>query len=545
MADRYLKIGSFYITSGSSLLVVSEDVPDVPPLEIGVPGAPETLTLARGVADSFTATVSGGTGPYTWALVAPNNTLPAGLSLNASTGVVSGTPTTAGSTNIVLRATDSLSATGTSGTITITVTEVADLAIATSPTMPRGEVGAAYTRTLQTTGGYGTKTWAVTSGSVPDGITLSVSGVLSGTPTTAASFTFTAQATDSEARTASRTFSVTIAAAGTVEGPHDYFEFWQSQPEHHYSNSLRTLPEIQSAYTASLASTFWTYDADMDAVKYTTANYGTIKNDGTVNTSWNCAGGQLKIPCNNPTLLNDRIVFVIDWYWPVEFKTLCGTVTNFKTFQVRPNGSGWWTLMNNQGTARGMDANVGFTVTDEFRAPKGGNTGAPDGYHPSSPERVHPAGPGTVVDPINNLYYQLDYRKSYPVDHSVWHRIIVEIRLFQQPSTFTDWSNAYLGGATLGANPHDPAGAWHMVSKWYMSETQSPQRVIYRVPFGWPMNADGTTPYRGPIKDLLFEMNSSKTGALGPVNGWGRNVLILKDMYADEEDTRLFKRPVR
>jgi hypothetical protein len=138
------------------------------------------------------------------------------------------------------------------------------------------------------------------------------------------------------------------------------------------------------------------------------------------------------------------------------------------------------------------------------------------------------------------MWNQKKYHEAVPVDHGMWHRVIVEVRLRQDPSAFTSWSNTYLGGATLNANTQDESelGQWHMVSKWYMSETMDPTRVLYQVPMGWYL-------YTDPVGRLLFEMNSSKTGALGSMNGWGRNVLVLKDMYADENDTNLFRRPVR
>jgi Putative Ig domain len=65
---------------------------------------------------SFQLTAAGGTGPYTWSLAATSNPLPAGLSLNPTTGFITGSPTTnTGSpfTGIVVEATDHLGATAT------------------------------------------------------------------------------------------------------------------------------------------------------------------------------------------------------------------------------------------------------------------------------------------------------------------------------------------------------------------------------------------------------------------------------------------------
>lgn len=58
-----------------------------------------------GVAYSQTLVASGGTSPYTWALV--SGSLPGGLSLNSSSGAITGTPTTTGTFNFTVEVTDS------------------------------------------------------------------------------------------------------------------------------------------------------------------------------------------------------------------------------------------------------------------------------------------------------------------------------------------------------------------------------------------------------------------------------------------------------
>ncbi|WP_160115092.1 putative Ig domain-containing protein [Bryocella elongata] len=172
----------------------------------------QTSTLAAGtVGTAYTATITaaGGTAPYTFTQTA--GTLPAGLSLS-TTGVLSGTPTTTGSFTFSVMVTDKAALTATASfTVTIAASSTS-LSIATA-TLPGGTVGATYSATLSAVNGTAPYTYAVSSGSLPAGLSLSTAGVLSGTPTTLGSSTFTVKVTDSTSATASASFTVTIGAA--------------------------------------------------------------------------------------------------------------------------------------------------------------------------------------------------------------------------------------------------------------------------------------------------------------------------------------------
>src|SRR5713101_3823807 len=90
-------------------------------------------------------------------------------------------------------------------------TTPAPLAIATT-SVPSGTVGQAYSTQLNATGGTSPYTWSVSLGSLPAGLTLSAAGVISGTPTTAGSSTFTATVSDVSAQTSSTSFTLTVAS---------------------------------------------------------------------------------------------------------------------------------------------------------------------------------------------------------------------------------------------------------------------------------------------------------------------------------------------
>jgi hypothetical protein len=156
---------------------------------------PGPLTAIYQQPYSTTLQAGGGTPPYAWALAA-GQVLPPGLTMSTA-GVISGTPTTLGTTNFGVVATDSTGQAG-SALITITVQETHPLAITTTGNLPVVFVGDGYNQQLQSSGGTAPITWSLAPGSTaPPGLQLSTSGVLSGTPTQPGSFNFTVQAVDS------------------------------------------------------------------------------------------------------------------------------------------------------------------------------------------------------------------------------------------------------------------------------------------------------------------------------------------------------------
>ena len=82
-------------------------------------------------------------------------------------------------------------------------------------TLPSGTVGVQYSDQLQATGGTTPYTWSLASGSaLPSGLTLTAAGVIGGTPGAAGTYSFTINLNDSASHTASRAFSLTVAASG-------------------------------------------------------------------------------------------------------------------------------------------------------------------------------------------------------------------------------------------------------------------------------------------------------------------------------------------
>ena len=90
--------------------------------------------------------------------------------------------------------------------------------VISTTSVPKGTVGIPYTATLNANGGVNPVTWSKTGGDLPAGLTLSASGVISGTPGTAGNFTFTATATNTTGAT-SKTFNMSIYEAGLEYDP--------------------------------------------------------------------------------------------------------------------------------------------------------------------------------------------------------------------------------------------------------------------------------------------------------------------------------------
>lgn len=171
--------------------------------------SPATLPAGMvGEAYSEQITASGGDDPYTFAVT--SGTLPAGLTLTAG-GLLSGTPTAVGSSVVTITATDEDDCLGlVSLTLLIRAADLANCPpISLSPaTLSEGSIGVAYSQQITASGGTGPYTFAVTSGTLPAGLTLSPGGLLSGTPTAAGSPTVTIEAIDANGCPGQRVFDI-------------------------------------------------------------------------------------------------------------------------------------------------------------------------------------------------------------------------------------------------------------------------------------------------------------------------------------------------
>jgi len=162
---------------------------------------------STGTSYSQTLSASGGMQPYSWSLASGG--LPPGLTLSAG-GVISGVPTSAGTFNFTVRVTDSSAAIATQS---FALVIASGLTISSNSPLPSGSTGTSYSQTLSASGGMQPYSWALASGGLPPGLTLSGGGLISGTPTSAGTFNFTVRVTDSSAATATQVFILSVSDA--------------------------------------------------------------------------------------------------------------------------------------------------------------------------------------------------------------------------------------------------------------------------------------------------------------------------------------------
>jgi hypothetical protein len=209
-------------TSGSKALSININL--APILVSGI--IVTTNSLPDGIiGSSYSQTLQaiGGSGGYKWSVA--SGSLPAGLTLDAGTGKISGTPRTAGAFTIFIEAADS-SGTNAVQSMNMVVTNPSSTAAASpspSPTaqanvltittssMPAGIVGTQYSQTLKINNGTGPFGWSLQRGSLPSGLLLDAQlGLVFGVPAAAGTNYFLVQVTDAKGASSTQSLSITI-----------------------------------------------------------------------------------------------------------------------------------------------------------------------------------------------------------------------------------------------------------------------------------------------------------------------------------------------
>ncbi|GHJ49090.1 hypothetical protein Cs7R123_64320 [Catellatospora sp. TT07R-123] len=167
------------VATGSGLTLTATVTAAVPPTG--------TVTFHDGAATIGTAVLSGGTATLVTSALTGGD--------HAVTASYSGSADLVGSS---------------SGPLAVAVVDPVTL----DGTLPGGTVGSAYSAAVSY-GGGGPVTFALSSGALPPGLSLSASGVVSGTPTAGGGYTFTVTVTN-PVSTVARDYTITVAAAATT-----------------------------------------------------------------------------------------------------------------------------------------------------------------------------------------------------------------------------------------------------------------------------------------------------------------------------------------
>ena len=169
----------------------------------------EPLTAATQESTYSDTVYAAGRHPGELQVFLSQGSLPKGLKLDKTTGTITGTPKSPGTSSFTVEVVDgSENATQAE---TIYVAPGSPLTVKTTK-LSAAKVNVSYSKALTATGRTAPYTWAVSAGALPSGLSLATGGQLTGVPTATGSSTFTVEATDSTPtpETATRTFTVTV-----------------------------------------------------------------------------------------------------------------------------------------------------------------------------------------------------------------------------------------------------------------------------------------------------------------------------------------------
>lgn len=331
---------------------VSAGTPSTPSISDGSPLPPATEN--RAYTYQFNE-CTGGTAPYTW--TQPSGTLPSGVTFTGATRTLAGTPATGtpGVYTFAIRCTDS-SGSPLSDTETFQLSVgYGTPAFTNGATLTGGTEAVAYAGgsgvTLVCTGGLAPYTYTIIGGALPPGLTLTTA-TIGGTPTTAGSYSFTAQCQDSVSALDTEDFSITISAASSGDiagtGPDDYFEAiraWNNTSAGGGTLTVLAMPYKGAEAAANIAA----YGVESATNGHSYDGMGTV--DATEINTTRYVEDVVYRQERFFTYTSGELAFVFDEYqeksWPLGALTCMGSgqITAHKAWQIRQgNNSGGATI---------------------------------------------------------------------------------------------------------------------------------------------------------------------------------------------------------
>ena len=186
---------------------------------------PESLTISTQslpdatISTSYAQTLSagGGTSPYLWSVVSGN--LPDGLTLDNSSGLITGTPVIENTYVFTVQVSDADNKTDDQQLSIITSSDdSSDILNISTTTLPEGTVGTSYSQMLSAENGASPYSWSVLSGNLPTGLILdNTSGLIAGTPVIENTYVFTVQVSDADNDTDDQQLSITTRSADSAD----------------------------------------------------------------------------------------------------------------------------------------------------------------------------------------------------------------------------------------------------------------------------------------------------------------------------------------
>ncbi|MEL4072713.1 putative Ig domain-containing protein [Ochrobactrum sp. GPK 3] len=188
-------------TSSASTVTVTVMAPTLFVSPASLPNASVTTSY------SVTFSASGGMAPYSASLT---GVLPAGLTFDAATSTLSGTPTAIGSSNFRIAITDSSSGNGPFTVYRDYTLIVSAPTITLPPTIPSARAGQDYSQQITASGGTPSYTYSHASGTIPPGLSLNSDGLLSGKPTAVGTFLIVVQAKDANGFLGTQPYTISV-----------------------------------------------------------------------------------------------------------------------------------------------------------------------------------------------------------------------------------------------------------------------------------------------------------------------------------------------
>lgn len=505
-------------------------------LVVNAPAALQILTnslpnATQNQAYSAPLSATGGTTPYTWDIA--SGTLPQSLSIDGQVidgNVIDDT----GPYNFTIRVTDSVGAIQTKA-LSITVIAEGIFIITTPNVLPDGIVGNIYGLVIGTSGGTNPVTITKIAGNFPAAspvFNINQRREYRGTPTTAQTVNWTAQATDSSnpPKVTTKDFTHTIdpPSGVVIVGNNSYYDEMRALPECIAQYDLRSQALLNSlvpdppAYIFSYINGNDPYSDPQDGAKFVDPGPMYIQQQLRM-------GFPKQFNANGGTL-------IISWdFWHgIEFRNNQGSVVSEKAYRVKfsPSGSTLYGIPKIYLKSEATGVGAGPLSIGLHNATLQISQGLPlpPGY--TANDAVDPTGKDAYKSANRNPTSQ-----NYCIQWGKYTRYWLLFEFNKPAAFFLEWEQTY--NVTLDTTNDRRYTA---LSCWGWDEDRAIARLNYRMPLN---------PAGDGISGFDFEFDKGIGTLTGPLIGYGRNVFFLANYTSaalqstqPENDTFLFRQPL-